>query len=293
MKLYILVNPQAGHFVAEKLITHIQRDYSQIETSIFRTEGPDNEAVQVEAILRDFLPVEDRLLILGGDGTLSKTLTYWPSTYPFAYYPTGSGNDFARAMEISSLHSVIDSLLHGQTRDIYVLNTSLGTVLNSIDLGFAAQVIQDSTNSRLKKILNQLKLGKLTYLLFGIKNLFSKQAVNLTVRTDEISYKLENLFFFSVAKSGFFGGGIMIWPTASSDKKELDIVYFENRSLYERIKSLLALLLRKHEFSQTIQHLTASTVEIVADGELPVQLDGEINKTQHLKLTYQKRKIYL
>ncbi|WP_419579922.1 diacylglycerol/lipid kinase family protein, partial [Streptococcus suis] len=132
------------------------------------------------------------------------------------------GNDFAKAMNITSLYRSVDAILEGKTSRIYVLNSSYGTVVNSMDFGFAAQVINGSTNSILKKILNKVKLGKLTYLFFGIKTLFSKQAINLELTLDEKSYQLDNLFFISVANSLYFGGGIMIWPTASAKKKEVD-----------------------------------------------------------------------
>ncbi|MFX4006274.1 hypothetical protein ACJBX6_11620, partial [Streptococcus suis] len=64
-----------------------------------------------------------------------------------------------------------------------------------------------------------VKRGKLTYLFFGIKTLLSKQAINLELTLDEKSYQFDNLFFISVANSVYFGGGIMIWPTARAKKK--------------------------------------------------------------------------
>jgi hypothetical protein len=75
--------------------------------------------------------------------------------------------------------SIIDSILEGKRQSIYVLQSSFGTVVNSMDIGFAAQVINSSTDSALKRILNKIKLGKLTYLFFSIKTLFSKQSINI------------------------------------------------------------------------------------------------------------------
>lgn len=74
---------------------------------------------------------------------------------------------------------IIDSILEGKRQSIYVLQSSFGTVVNSMDIGFAAQVINSSTDSALKRILNKIKLGKLTYLFFSIKTLFPKQSINI------------------------------------------------------------------------------------------------------------------
>ncbi|WP_238141410.1 diacylglycerol/lipid kinase family protein [Streptococcus suis] len=162
-----------------------------------------------------------------------------------------------------------------------------------MDFGFAAQVINGSTNSILKKILNKVKLGKLTYLFFGIKTLFSKQAINLELTLDEKSNQLDNLFFISVANSLYFGGGIMIWPTASAKKKEVDIVYFKNGNFYQRLQSLLALLTKRHESSHTIQHLTGVDVVLKSKEKLLLQIDGETCTANEVTLTYQERSMYI
>ncbi|HFI0313855.1 TPA: hypothetical protein ACGOYK_001045 [Streptococcus suis] len=48
----------------------------------------------------------------------------------------------------------------------------------------------------------------------------------------------------------------MIWSTASAKKKEIDLVYFENGSFFQRVQSLLSMFLKKHELSPTVRHLT-------------------------------------
>ncbi len=53
--------------------------------------------------------------------------------------------------------SIIDSILEGKRQSIYVLQSYFGTVVNSMDIGFAAQVINSSTDSALKRILNKIR----------------------------------------------------------------------------------------------------------------------------------------
>lgn len=85
---------------------------------------------------------------------------------------------------------------------------------------------------------------------------------------DKKSYPLDNLFFLSIANSSYFGGGIMIWSTASAKKKEIDLVYFENGSFFQRVQSLLSMVLKKHELSPTIRHLKRLHVVLKSNEKL-------------------------
>ena len=291
MKVFILANPQAGSHQAKKLIQEIKQDYPQLTIKVYLTQRPDDEKHQVAAIIEEFTP-QDRLLILGGDGTLSKTLTSWPAQLPFAYYPTGSGNDFAKSLSIHKLDQVMKALLTDKKESIFVLDSPLGVVVNTMDIGFAVQVISYATNSSLKTFLNKIKLGKLTYLICAIRSLLSHQAFDLTLEVDGRRETIRNLFFFSTANNTYFGGGIMIWPESRASQKQMDLVYIENAPLYQRILALLDLLLQRHQQSIYLKHLTGEKVSIILDKPILLQLDGEMSSAKSLTITCQERFIY-
>ncbi|HFH9834540.1 TPA: hypothetical protein ACGORE_000787 [Streptococcus suis] len=110
---------------------------------------------------------------------------------------------------------------------------------------------------------------------------------------DKKSYPLDNLFFLLIANSSYFGGGIMIWSTASTKKKEIGLVYFENGSFFQRVQSLLSMVLKKHELSPTIRHLTRLHVVLKSNEKLLLQMDGEITTANEVSLIYQERSMYL
>ena len=96
-------------------------------------------------------------MILGGDGTLSKVLYYLPADIPFAYYPVGSGNDFARALGLKKeLTHLIESTKQAP-KEITVYTYQNGLVLNSLDLGFASWVINHVEQYQLKAKLQGFK----------------------------------------------------------------------------------------------------------------------------------------
>ena len=63
----------SGNRSAKEVIKRLKNKLNQ-EIAVFLTRYPDDEENQVNDVLETFQPEKDRLLILGGDGTLSKVL---------------------------------------------------------------------------------------------------------------------------------------------------------------------------------------------------------------------------
>lgn len=132
---------------------------------------------------------EDRiyLITVGGDGTLNEVINGITdfSRIVLGILPIGSGNDFARGMGISKdtlsnleqMLDLIESASEGTAIDLgevscEALDTPKYFAISS-GAGLDAIVCKKALHSRLKKFLNQLHLGKLTYLLLTIESLFS------------------------------------------------------------------------------------------------------------------------
>lgn len=293
MIVYILANPRAGNGKAATIIRDIQTAYPQVAVKSYLTRGKNDEYAQVGAILLKFEKDRDRFLILGGDGTLSKVLSVWPTDLPFAYYPTGSGNDFARATRIKNWQQVMDNLLETRPVPVCVLESSSGVVVNSLDVGYPARVITYSENSALKRWLNRLAIGKLTYLFFGVISLVTPFQLSAVVKTDHQTLFLDHLFFLSIANNTYFGGGIMIWPEAHVTKNQMDLVYVSATSIWQRIKALSALIFKRHQSSSLLRHTSAKSVSLTLPHETVVQVDGELQTIQQLTIKCQTRYYYL
>ena len=213
MTLFIIANPNAGARQASQVVEKIKSNYPQLEQEIFYTATPDDEKCQVRRVLKSWTD-EDYLLILGGDGTLSKVLYYLPETIPFAYYPVGSGNDFAKALRLPNLAETMDNILAESTREITIFVDQAGVLLNSLDLGFSAWVVNRAAHSVVKQMLNRLHLGKLTYILLAILSLFKNPVASVQIKKiNGVLLEIKDVYFFSLANNTYFGGGIMIWPS--------------------------------------------------------------------------------
>lgn len=289
MTVYVLVNPRAGSQKSDKIIQSIQKECTSVK--IFQTRWKDDESEQLSRILSDFSTTSDQFAIIGGDGTLSKVLTQLPKDIPFAYFPAGSGNDFARSLNIS-VESSLQALTACKTTEISLLEYEGGIVVNSLDAGFAAQVIAYSESSNLKKYLNFFHLGKLTYLVFAIRTIFTRHSVDLEMMVDGKKYVLNDLFFFSLANGTYFGGGIMIWPDSGVHKTSFDIVYIQRQHFMKNILSLLDILLKRHKSSKMIRHISGEQASISFLQNQFIQVDGEMNQLLETHITSHLRQMY-
>lgn len=208
MTLYIIANPHAGNHGAKQVISDIEKHHTS-DICTLLTRYKNDELHQVERLLKTFDPEKDKLLIVGGDGTLSKVLYHLLANLPFAYCPVGSGNDFARALDIvPNLEALLASLTN-LPKEITVYSYQEGLVLNSLDLGFAAWVVNQAANSTLKTVLNKCHFGKLTYVATAIQFLLKNplQASVSLESSEGDNLTLDDHFFFSLANNTYFGGG--------------------------------------------------------------------------------------
>ena len=271
MTLYIIANPHAGNHGAKQVISDIEKHHTS-DICTLLTRYKNDELHQVERLLKTFDPEQDKLLIVGGDGTLSKVLYHLPVNLPFAYYPVGSGNDFAHALCIvPNLEALLVSLTN-RPKGITVYSYQEGLVLNSLDLGFAAWVVNQAANSTLKTVLNKYYLGKLTYIATAIQFLLKNplQASVSLESSEGDNLTLDDHFFFSLANNTYFGGGIMIWPTATVHSENLECVYAKGETFFQRLTVLLSLVLKRHEKLSYLNHCS-------------------LKQENRLRLTFQKR----
>ncbi|MCS4487976.1 diacylglycerol/lipid kinase family protein [Streptococcus sciuri] len=291
MTLLIIANPHAGNRQALAVTKAVKHIYHK-PIRVFLTRFPDDEKHQVKRLLAKYQE-GDKVLIVGGDGTLSKTLYYLPDTIAFAYYPVGSGNDFAHALRLPNLKMTLDRLDKEQTTEITVFTYQGGIVLNSLDLGFAAYVVKESSQSHLKFWFNKFHLGKLTYILTALKCLFKNPTANVSLTYEDGEKKvLLDLFLCSLANNRTFGGGVVIWPKASALTPRLEIVTAKGKTFRKRLAVLLTLVLKMHQHSSSLTHKSVTRLSVDFEDDAIIEIDGEIVVLKHIDLIPQKRSIY-
>ena len=178
------------------------------------------------------------LIILGGDGSINEALQGISNTsrITLGYIPTGSGNDLARDLGIpANSREALDLILHSgkpHTMDLGIVTYPDGRIRRfavSCGMGFDAAVCEEVMHSKLKKIMNKLGLGKLTYLGVALKQLFSAKAVSGTlILEDGTSVGIRNMLFTACMLHRFEGGGFQFAPDADANDGILNLCVVDN-----------------------------------------------------------------
>ncbi|MGL4481664.1 MAG: diacylglycerol/lipid kinase family protein [Lactococcus garvieae] len=300
MIYYILANPNAGSRKGERslklLLPYLEKE--GLSYKLFATEHTGQEASFIQKILEE-KSTEDKLIILGGDGTISLALNALPDDLPFGYIPSGSGNDFARSLGLSfDPIQAFKNIRQNKTKDFYVIHyksqSFSGYALNNVGIGLDAAIVKATNGGRMKNMLNALKLGRLSYFLTALHVLFSKKPFEISVYNMKSAFKFDNAFLLTFTKHPYFGGGIQIAPEATNLSKEIHLVELDRYSIPKIFSLIPSVLKGKHLDNNLFHHSVSTAAAVTPQSVQPVQIDGEsftIQANDTLTLTSEKRKI--
>ena len=177
------------------------------------------------------------IVVLGGDGTLNEVLNgiQYIDGVTLGYIPIGSSNDFARGMDISTDYlREVHKIMYPKKfiRLDYGVATYGGQskrFIVSSGIGFDAAVCHEVNHSPLKRLLNHLRIGKLTYGLVAVKQLAGISYIKGKITLDDKKSKtFDKIFFSSVHVQKYEGGGFMFCPEADATDGYLDLCVAEN-----------------------------------------------------------------
>ncbi len=294
---YFIVNKAGGSGNARKTWRQVAKlmDEKGIEYKAFATEYPGH-ATEIAKRISTLREKDIRLIVVGGDGTINEVLNGIENfeKIKFGVIPTGSGNDFARGLGIpkdtkEALEIILSSV--GENR------IDLGRVRadNSADrifgissgIGLDAIVCKKVQSSVMKKVLNKLHLGSLSYILMTIQNLFTMKKYNVHVRVHkenkpEVPDIIENysvdycdLIFLSGMNFKAEGGGVPMAPGALADDGLLSICAVNGIPKWRAFFMLALLVKEKHKGHKGINLYNAERLDFAADVPMVLHADGE------------------
>lgn len=229
------------------------------------------------------------IVVLGGDGTLNEVINGITSfkNIIIGYIPTGSSNDFARALKLKTKPlEALNCILHPKHYkkiDYGILKTNQGTrnFIVSAGLGYDASVCEDANTSSAKSFLNKLRLGKLTYTALGIRNLFSYEPEDAVIVLDKTQIiNVKKMLFTSIHNNRFEGGGFLFCPNADNSDGLLDICVAENISSLKFLFSLPLAFFGKHLIIKGVENYRCKEIEIKSTTPRPIHTDGETLQRQ-------------
>ena len=293
MKKIIIVNPASKTGRGIEIWQEVENvlKASGIEYDVFFTKRMGHGTELARQLTE--APGEHMIVALGGDGTVNEVVNGIVRIKDtiLGYIPTGSGNDLAGGLKLptdpmTSIEHILENKSHLQMNvGVAQVEDQTRRFAVSCGMGWDAAITHEVAVSKLKKFLNKLKLGKLSYVLIAVKQIFAFQTSPMEIQIDgKAPMKFEKNFFSAVMNSPYEGGRVMMCPKASWSDDLLDICVVDN---VPKLKLLLVIPLAYkglHRFFKGVYIKRGEKMILRSEKPLPVHVDGE-NYGYHKELT--------
>ena len=258
MKHVFIVNSNAGKGKYKKVVPNIE--------NVCKQEGKEyeiryiTESISGADIASEYKNEENIIYIVGGDGTLTRTLPAIVGTKnKLAVIPAGSGNDTYKAIKaLPTGENVIDL---GKINDTYFINVAC--------TGLDAEVGNNIDVLR-KTFIPASQLYNASIIYTFIKFKFKKVIFKTNIKTISSKYSI-----ISICNGGYYGGGYNIAPKSQLTDGILDIYYVEKMNRLKIIPLLLKLKKGKHEGKRRVHKFRTNHIELEIEQEVTFNVDGE------------------
>ena len=279
-----IVNPNARSGLGAQI-------WSEIETAL-QTRTCEYQVLKTKyqchatKLVRELTADGERhtIIVLGGDGTINEVINgiQHLSKVTLGYIPLGSSNDFARGFALASKPEEALTYILNPRRHTYM---DVGAIVTgdtkrrfavSSGIGFDAGVCHQVAVSRLKLVLNKLKLGKLSYALIAIARLVKLTPKNMTISLDggaPLEYR--SVYFAALMNHQFEGGGFKFCPDADPGDGLLNLIIVSDMPKLKALLLLPTAFKGWHVHFKGVHTLTCKSADIISDIPLPIHTDGE------------------
>ncbi len=225
------------------------------------------------------------LVVVGGDGTVNEVINGMHDfeRVRFGYIATGSGNDLGRGLEIpkdplKALEGILNAA-EPYRMDLGLVTDGEGRERRfaiSTGIGIDAEVCRQALTSGLKKVLNHLGLGSLTYVLLTVKSLFTMPTTELTISFDNgEKKKISRMIFVAGMNHPWEGGGVPMAPRADCQDGKLSVCCVYGIPRLKAFFLLPWLVQAKHEGLKGFEIVDCEQYELAIARPMAVHGDGE------------------
>lgn len=292
LKARLIYNPTSGQ---ELMKCHVGEVLDILEgfgyeSSAFQTT-PEKNSARNEAE-RAAKAGFDLVIAAGGDGTINEVvngiapLKHRPK---MAIIPTGTTNDFARALKIPRGNPVAAAKVIGKNQ---MVKMDIGRARN--DTYFINIAAAGSLTELTYSVPSQLKttFGYLAYLAKGAELLPQVSKVPVKITHDEGVFDGEASMIFA-AITNSVGGFEQIAPDAKLDDGLFTLIIVKTANLLHLLSLIRLLLSGKHIYDKRIEYIKTSkiVIEPQSDKRMMINLDGEYGGDAPITLTNLKNHI--
>lgn len=273
LMVYVLYNTTSGsHYGRENIQEKISREFPGEEITLTDTLSVDDKQAYVS-----MLSAEDRLVIVGGDGTLNHFINgIEQEEYPFPIYcyAAGTGNDFINDVTGEKSDDLVKINEYIKGLPVIEVNGERYKFINGIGYGLDGWACEIGNQERIKKN------GKApNYTVIALKGLLYKfKTVNARVTVDGVTSEYKNVWMVPSMNGRYFGGGMMIAPMQDrlNEEKNLSAVVLTCKSRLKLLTIFPKVFKGKHaKHTDVFKVLTGKNISVEFDRAIALQIDGE------------------
>ena len=265
-KGYVIYNPLAGKGNAEEEAKLLQVVLDR-ELRYYDITRISNYAAFLSSMEED-----DYLVIVGGDGTLNRFANDTQGIdikQKVWYFPTGTGNDFAR--DVGEPENLV--VITQQLKNLPSVEVKGKTYrfINAVGFGIDGYCCQ--VGDALRKIPNK----EVNYTAIAIRGLlFRFQARNAVVTVDGEKYAYKKVWIAPTMYGKYYGGGMIPVPTQNRDSGKLSVMLFHGAGRLRTLWVFPSIFRGKHvKHKNMVAIHTGNEITVEFDRPTPLQIDGE------------------
>ena len=277
MKILLIYNARAGGGRGRKMLPGIEGRFRSLGADV-DLRLTEHQGHGITLTQEADLPRYDGIVAAGGDGTVYEVVTGYhrnpiPGKPPLGIVPCGTGNAFAREMDLfgSDWGKAVDIVLGGETRavDVARFNTQGEThySLNILGVGFVSDAGETAT--RLKFLGNNAYLLGVFYRLLNLR--FHPMRLTFDGREEAVE-----ALFATVSNSRYTGTTFLIAPKAKLDDGLLDLVVVKRITRLRIIRIFKTIFTGAHIHEPEVSFHQARAITIESEKPRVLNVDGEI-----------------
>ena len=265
-KGYVVYNPLAGNGQAQADAQLLQMVLDE------QLEYYDMTRITNYAAFISGMEKEDYLVIVGGDGTLNRFVNDTDGleiSQEILYFPTGTGNDFAKDMVMGeNPHPITEYLKNLPSVEV---NGKHYRFINGVGFGIDGYCCQ--VGDELRKIPGK----KVNYTGIAIKGLlFHFAPRNATVTVDGKEYAYKKVWIAPTMHGKFYGGGMIPTPKQDRSSGKLSLMLFHGAGRIRTLCVFPSIFKGEHiKHTKMVAVHTGKEITVEFDRPTPLQIDGE------------------
>ena len=285
MNLLLVANPSAGHGKAGQRLAEIE-DICRARGLNLTTRVTERPGHATEIIEASDLGRYDGVIAAGGDGTVFEGVNglfrnQAGPAIPFGVLPMGTGNSFARDLDLSrgDVEAALERIVGGKILPVDVGHCRTAGqdlyYLNILGLGFVSDVT--ATAARLKL------LGNGSYTLGVIYRTAFLSTFHIALELDGMTIEREATFL-EISNSRFTADFLMA-PEARIDDGLLDITLLGKISRRRLLRLFPTVFRGEHVQYPEVETFTARSIKVISDQPKILSPDGELVGTTPAEVT--------